>query len=76
MLSGADAKSGSIFCCDCDDFIYNVTVDAIYLSTVVSAEEKQSRFQGSPKMFRVFCPSVDFDSSREETQGDFPLVDP
>lgn len=44
--TGVDVKSGSIFCRECDDFIYDATMDSIYLSTVVSAEEKQTKFQG------------------------------
>lgn len=45
-LSGVDVKSGSIFCSECDDFIYDAAVDNLNLLTVVSAEEKQTRFQG------------------------------
>jgi ubiquitin carboxyl-terminal hydrolase 22/27/51 len=47
--TGVDVKSGSIFCRECDDFVYDAAIDSIYLSTVVSAEEKQTKFQGLPE---------------------------
>lgn len=48
QLTGADIKSGSIFCFECHDFIYDAKVDELYLASIVTAEEEQTRFQGSP----------------------------
>jgi ubiquitin carboxyl-terminal hydrolase 22/27/51 len=48
--TGVDVKSGSIFCAECNDFIYDAEMDNICLSTVVSAEEKQTKFQGLPEL--------------------------
>ena len=31
----------------CDDFIYDSKVDEMHLTAVVSAEEKQTKFQGA-----------------------------
>jgi hypothetical protein len=31
----------------CDDFIYDGKVDEMHLAAVVSAEEKQTKFQGA-----------------------------
>jgi len=44
---GADAKSGFVFCSECDDFIFDDTIDELYLSTVVSVEERNTKFQGT-----------------------------
>jgi hypothetical protein len=43
---GVDTRSGTVFCADCDDFIYDATIDAVYLSTVILIEEQMTRFQG------------------------------
>lgn len=45
--SGADAKSGFIFCSECDDFIFDDTIDELYLTAVVSVEERNTKFQGT-----------------------------
>ncbi|KZP22628.1 cysteine proteinase [Athelia psychrophila] len=54
-----DVKTGTIFCADCDDFIYDPAMESIHLSTVVSAEEKQTKFQVAKKArepFRQWIP--------------------
>lgn len=43
---GADTKSGRLFCSLCDDFIYDPAMEELYTRTVVSAEEKETHFQG------------------------------
>lgn len=53
-----DVKSGSIFCTECDDFIYDAAMDGIYLSTVVSAEEKHTKFQVAKKGREPFHPWI------------------
>jgi len=42
-----DSKTGYLFCSLCDDFIYDGKVDEIHLAAVVSAEEKQTKFQSA-----------------------------
>jgi len=54
----ADVKSGSVFCSKCDDFIYDAALDDIYLSVVVTAEEKQTRFQVGKKSREPFRPWI------------------
>ena len=39
--TGVDVKSGSVYCSECNNFIYHSKLDALYLATVVAAEEKQ-----------------------------------
>jgi len=46
FTTGADVKTGAVFCRQCDNFIYDAKLDEIYLSTVVATEEKLTRFQG------------------------------
>ncbi|KAH7911361.1 hypothetical protein BJ138DRAFT_1135452 [Hygrophoropsis aurantiaca] len=40
-----ESRSGSIFCVECDDFIYDKTMDELYLSTVIAVEERETNFQ-------------------------------
>ncbi|KAJ6524236.1 hypothetical protein DFH09DRAFT_1264332 [Mycena vulgaris] len=54
----ADVKSGSIFCFECRDFIYDAKVDELYLASIVSAEEEQTRFQVSKNHRERFQPWV------------------
>ncbi|TEB19403.1 cysteine proteinase [Coprinellus micaceus] len=51
-----DAKSGRLYCSQCDDFIYDPTLDELYTRTVVSAEEKETRFQESKNLREPFKP--------------------
>lgn len=39
--TGVDVKSGSVYCSECNNFIYHSKLDALYLATTVAAEEKQ-----------------------------------
>lgn len=39
--TGVDVKSGSVYCSECNNFIYHSKLDALYLATIVAAEEKQ-----------------------------------
>lgn len=45
-LLGADVKTGRVFCSDCDDFVLDAATENVFFSTVLSAEEKESRFLG------------------------------
>ncbi|KAJ7692121.1 hypothetical protein B0H17DRAFT_1061969 [Mycena rosella] len=54
----ADVKSGSIFCFECRDFIYDAKVDELYLASVVSAEEQETRFQVSKNHRERFQPWI------------------
>ncbi|KAF8963160.1 hypothetical protein BDZ97DRAFT_2017931 [Flammula alnicola] len=53
-----DAKTGYVFCSECDDFIYDLKLDEMHLAAAVSAEEKQTKFQVSKKPRETFKPWV------------------
>jgi ubiquitin carboxyl-terminal hydrolase 22/27/51 len=44
--TGVDVKTGSVFCFVCRDFIYHAKIDELYLTSIVTAEEEQTRFHG------------------------------
>jgi ubiquitin carboxyl-terminal hydrolase 22/27/51 len=48
---GADIKTGAVFCRQCDNFIYDSKLDEIYMSIVVAAEEKLTKFQCKPSAY-------------------------
>ncbi|EDR13968.1 uncharacterized protein LACBIDRAFT_305245 [Laccaria bicolor S238N-H82] len=57
----ADTKTGSIFCAQCQDFIYHPKVDEIYLAAVVMTEEQQTKFQVSKKLrepYQIWVPEA------------------
>ncbi|KAF8230589.1 cysteine proteinase [Tricholoma matsutake] len=41
----ADAKTGAVFCRQCDNFIYDAKLDETCVSAVIAAEEKLTKFQ-------------------------------
>ena len=45
--SGADPKTGRIFCSQCDNFILNTTFEDLFSAAVLKAEEAETRFQGT-----------------------------
>ncbi|RDB25874.1 Ubiquitin carboxyl-terminal hydrolase 22 [Hypsizygus marmoreus] len=53
-----DAKTGSVLCIQCNDFIYDAHIDEIRLATLVMAEEQQTRFQVAKKPREAFKPWV------------------
>ncbi|OJA12768.1 hypothetical protein AZE42_07914 [Rhizopogon vesiculosus] len=62
----ADAKSGSVFCSECDDFIFDDTIDDLYLATVVSVEERNTKFQVADRGREPYQPWV---LSEEESEA-------
>ena len=48
LVTGADIKSGAVFCRECNDFIYHPTLDETYVAALIAAEEKLTKFQGEP----------------------------
>lgn len=55
-----DLTSGSIFCSECDDFVYSNRLDQAYALALLSAEEQVARFKAtsSPQQrFRPWAPS-------------------
>ncbi|KAH7928110.1 cysteine proteinase [Leucogyrophana mollusca] len=55
-----DTRSGSVFCAECNDFIYDTSMDNIYLSTVVAVEERQTNFQVAKRgrePYQIWTPS-------------------
>ena len=56
LETGADAKTGCVYCSECDNFIYDPAVKNAFVSTTLNAEEKHTRFQGlasGPRNFSV-----------------------
>ncbi|KZT29784.1 cysteine proteinase [Neolentinus lepideus HHB14362 ss-1] len=45
----AESNLGSLYCAVCDDFIYEPDIVRLYSSTMLSAEEKATKFQVSKK---------------------------
>jgi hypothetical protein len=43
--SGSDARTGSVFCVECNDFVYNRQMDEERASAILGAEELETRFQ-------------------------------
>ena len=41
---GADVKTGSVFCLDCDDIITDETFEDLYRATTLHIEEKETQF--------------------------------
>ncbi|PPQ84018.1 LOW QUALITY PROTEIN: hypothetical protein CVT25_000564 [Psilocybe cyanescens] len=59
--SGVDAKTGSLFCAECDDFVYDSKIEALHLSAMVSAEEKRTKYQSSKhprETYKPWTPSL------------------
>lgn len=48
---GVDAKSGAIFCVECDDMVYDVVLDAAHSAAVLEAEVKETRFSSASQSF-------------------------
>jgi ubiquitin carboxyl-terminal hydrolase 22/27/51 len=42
---GADAKTGAVFCVECNDFVYDRELEETRRAAVLSAEERETRFQ-------------------------------
>ncbi|KAF9558847.1 cysteine proteinase [Agrocybe pediades] len=51
-----DAHSGSVFCSECDDFIYDARIDTMRLSAVVTAEQKHAKWQKSKTTREIYKP--------------------
>ena len=45
-MTGADVKSGTVYCADCDNLIYNKYMEDLYHSVIIGLEEKETKFQG------------------------------
>ncbi|KAF8813509.1 cysteine proteinase [Phlegmacium glaucopus] len=52
-----DAKSGSVYCSECNNFIYHSKLDTLYLATIVTAEEKQMATHKHKESFKPWSPS-------------------
>lgn len=51
-----DTKSGSLFCAECENFIYDAEIDDFHLSTILFVEEKQSHFQVAKRIREPYQP--------------------
>ncbi|KIJ62909.1 hypothetical protein HYDPIDRAFT_93550 [Hydnomerulius pinastri MD-312] len=64
-----DTRSGSLFCADCGDFVYDPTIDELYLSTVLLVEEKQAKFQvakGAREPYQPWTPNGEESAALKE----------
>ncbi|QRW03669.1 ubiquitin carboxyl-terminal hydrolase [Ceratobasidium sp. AG-Ba] len=55
-----DLASGSIYCAECDDFVYSSRLDQAYALAMLSAEEQVARFKltsSSRQQFRPWIPN-------------------
>lgn len=41
---GADVKTGSVFCLECDDIVVDETFESLFHSTTLHVEEKETKF--------------------------------
>lgn len=64
-----DAKSGSIFCSECDDFVYDAIISDVYNSTTLALEEKYTSFQVAKKRREPFRPWTPNDKDTEALDG-------
>lgn len=53
-----DTKSGSVFCSECEDFVFDDTIDELHLSTVLSVEEQSTKFQVAKRGREPYQPWV------------------
>lgn len=51
--SGLDVGSGCLFCAECNNFIFNETIEQVYTSCILYTEEKTTRFQGTFRASRL-----------------------
>jgi len=50
----ADVKSGSVYCVDCDNIIFDATFSDLYHNTILSVEERETYFLQSRKQREVY----------------------
>ncbi|PFH51097.1 hypothetical protein AMATHDRAFT_143422 [Amanita thiersii Skay4041] len=65
----ADAKTGATYCSECEDFIYDPILRDVYSSTILSMEEKHTRFQVLSKRrepFQSWVPSEKDNAALEQ----------
>lgn len=70
-----DAKSGTIFCKECDDFVYDARVTNSCTLTSLAVEEKCTAFQGTALGFSTESYIFSCGDSGQEKQGTFQTVD-
>ncbi|EPQ54170.1 cysteine proteinase [Gloeophyllum trabeum ATCC 11539] len=58
----AESKLGSVYCAPCDDFIYEPELTRLYSLTMLSVEERATRFQVSKKGREAYRPWVPNDN--------------
>lgn len=44
---GVEARTGFLYCSACNDFIYDAELEERYFATILSAEEKLTKFRGT-----------------------------
>ncbi|KAI0033090.1 cysteine proteinase [Vararia minispora EC-137] len=55
---GVDTNSGAVFCIECDDFIYEQSLDTLYRNTVLTTDERNTHFLLDKKRRESFRPWI------------------
>ncbi|TFY65623.1 hypothetical protein EVG20_g5463 [Dentipellis fragilis] len=69
----ADLRLGSIFCVECDDFIYEFTLDGLFNSAVLAIEERRTKFQVAKHGREVYQPWSPSPKDMEALEDTVPL---
>ncbi|KAF8344708.1 hypothetical protein F5887DRAFT_969390 [Amanita rubescens] len=64
-----DAKTGCVYCSECDNFIYESALNTVFVSTTLNAEEKHTRFQVLNKRREPFQPWVPGEKDTAALEG-------
>ncbi|KAH6909348.1 hypothetical protein BKA70DRAFT_1400237 [Coprinopsis sp. MPI-PUGE-AT-0042] len=70
----ADVKTGAVYCSECEDFIYDSTMDELRADAIVEAEEKHTRFQVSQKPRDPYVRWVPHDKDNAAMESFTPLA--
>ncbi|PPQ95457.1 hypothetical protein CVT26_008476 [Gymnopilus dilepis] len=68
-----DSRSGSVYCTECEDFIYNHKLEKLQLRATVAAEEKLSKAQSSKSIREPYKPWTPNAKELEALQGAEPI---
>ncbi|EIW83703.1 cysteine proteinase [Coniophora puteana RWD-64-598 SS2] len=69
----ADTRSGSVYCADCEDFIFNDIMDEARLQTQLAVEETQSMFQVSKMSREPYKPHLPSSEDTDLLKSTAPL---
>lgn len=55
-IAGVDVKTGSIFCSECGDFVYDSGVNSMFAAATITTEEKNTSFRGTASRIGALYP--------------------